>query len=141
MIGIYKITSPSKKVYIGQSVNIEKRVKSYKNINCKEQKKIYNSIKKYGFDKHIFEVVCECEVNELDVLERYYQDLYSVTSINGLNCILTSINNDKNYLKIQKRKAQKIINKEKKEIEKNKIKEYKNKSNQVRKIIDDIWKR
>lgn len=29
MIGIYKITSPSGKVYIGQSVNIKERFKSH----------------------------------------------------------------------------------------------------------------
>ena len=30
MIGIYKIVSPSGKVYIGQSTNIERRWKEYK---------------------------------------------------------------------------------------------------------------
>ena len=29
MIGIYKITSPTNRVYIGQSVNIKKRFRSY----------------------------------------------------------------------------------------------------------------
>jgi predicted GIY-YIG superfamily endonuclease len=29
-IGIYKITSPSNKIYIGQSINIERRIKQYK---------------------------------------------------------------------------------------------------------------
>ena len=48
MIGIYKITSPNNKVYIGQSVDIEKRLKRYKNLNCKKQSKIYNSLNKYG---------------------------------------------------------------------------------------------
>jgi hypothetical protein len=50
MIGIYKITSPSKKVYIGQSVNIEKRKYFYEIGNCKKQIKLYNSIKKYGLN-------------------------------------------------------------------------------------------
>ena len=35
MIGIYKITSPTKRIYIGQSINIEKRFKSYEKLNCK----------------------------------------------------------------------------------------------------------
>lgn len=30
MIGIYKITSPSNRIYIGQSIDIEARWKSYK---------------------------------------------------------------------------------------------------------------
>ena len=37
-IGIYKITSPSNKIYIGQSINIERRFKEYKTLkNCKFQ--------------------------------------------------------------------------------------------------------
>ena len=48
MIGIYKITSPTKKIYIGQSINIEYRIESYKKlIRCKKQIKLYNSLKKY----------------------------------------------------------------------------------------------
>ena len=31
MIGIYKLTSPSNKVYIGQSLNIKNRLSKYKN--------------------------------------------------------------------------------------------------------------
>ena len=52
MIGIYKITSPTNKIYIGQSINIEKRFLNYNSINCKKQIRLYNSFKKYGFDKH-----------------------------------------------------------------------------------------
>lgn len=89
MIGIYKITSPSKKVYVGQSINIEKRFTHYKRLRCKSQLKIYRSLLKYGIDKHKFEVICECEVHELNEKERYYQDLYCVLGKGGLNCILT----------------------------------------------------
>lgn len=35
MIGIYKITSPSTRIYIGQSLNLESRVKNYEKLNCK----------------------------------------------------------------------------------------------------------
>lgn len=91
MIGIYKITSPSNKVYIGQSVKIEKRLIKYKNLFCKSQPKIYNSIKKYGWDKHKFEVICECDIYELNDKERYYQDLYNCIQ-NGMNCTLTMQN-------------------------------------------------
>lgn len=88
MTGIYKITNPSKKVYIGQSVNIEKRFISYKKLRCKAQIALYRSLVKYGVENHVFEILCECEVSELNKKERYYQDLYSVLD-NGLNCILT----------------------------------------------------
>jgi len=36
-IGIYKITSPKGKTYIGQSINIEKRFKEHKNSINKKQ--------------------------------------------------------------------------------------------------------
>ena len=57
MIGIYKITSPSGKVYIGQSRNIKNRKWRYKRLDCKSQVKLYSSFKKYGFDKHKFEII------------------------------------------------------------------------------------
>ena len=89
MIGIYKITSPTNKIYIGQSVNIEKRFKTYELLQCKGQPIIYNSFLKYGFDKHKFEVLCECDITELNDKERYYQDIFNAIGKNGLNCRLT----------------------------------------------------
>lgn len=90
MIGIYKITSPSGRVYIGQSINIEKRFKDYKSFkNCKSQHKLYRSFLKYGVLSHTFEFIHECSVDELNNLERYYQEIYNVIET-GLNCLLTS---------------------------------------------------
>jgi len=57
MIGIYKITSPSKKIYIGQSVDIERRFKWHKKHTIKTNGKLSNSFKKYGADNHVFEIV------------------------------------------------------------------------------------
>lgn len=95
MIGIYKITSPTKKVYIGQSIDIIKRFSIYKNLHCKNQKALYNSFLKYGVDNHNFEVICECDINELNEKERYFQDAYCVLSKGGLNCKLTSASDRK----------------------------------------------
>ena len=86
MIGIYKITSPSKKIYIGQSVNIEKRWKMYSYLYCKHQQKLYNSFIKYGVNKHKFEIVQLCEIEQLNELEKYYVDLFQTfNSKYGLN--------------------------------------------------------
>jgi group I intron endonuclease len=93
MIGIYKITSPSKKTYIGQSINIQKRLKDYTNLQCKGQRAIYSSLLKYGVDKHKFEIVCECEISELNEKERYYQEFYNSFGKNGLNLTLTETKN------------------------------------------------
>lgn len=46
--GIYKLTSPSGKCYIGQSVQLEIRHRRYKNLECDRQPKLYNAILKYG---------------------------------------------------------------------------------------------
>jgi len=89
MIGIYKITNPKGRVYIGQSVNIEKRKVNYGRLqNCKTQTKLYRSLVKYGFSEHIFEIVEQCIIEELNTRERYWQDFYNVLE-EGLNCRLT----------------------------------------------------
>jgi len=87
MVGIYKITNPKGRIYIGQSIKIETRWKSYKKMHCTQQPKIYNSLKKYGPQNHTFEVIEECEPSELDNREVFYKIKYdSVTE--GLNCEL-----------------------------------------------------
>lgn len=76
-IGIYKITSPSGKVYIGQSWDIEKRWGAYRSLWCKGQRKLYNSFVKYGVENHEFEIINEFEeslCNQL-ILD-YHEDLY-----------------------------------------------------------------
>jgi group I intron endonuclease len=90
MIGIYKITSPSGKVYIGQSVDINKRIKTYKRLQCKSQVILYKSFLKHDVNNHIFEIIEECVVDLLNERERYWQDYYDVLGKNGLNCHLTS---------------------------------------------------
>lgn len=92
MIGIYKITNPKGKIYIGQSVDIDKRISYYKSISCKTQPKLFRSIKKYGFENHSFDILLECKKEELNSLERYYQELYNVVN-NGLNCCYVSAEN------------------------------------------------
>jgi len=88
IIGIYKVTSPSGKVYIGQSVNIKRRFNEYLNLfNCKQQTKLYNSLKKYGPENHIFEIVEECSLDQLDEKEVYLGKKFDVLK-NGLNCRL-----------------------------------------------------
>ena len=89
--GIYKITSPSGKIYIGQSIDIENRFIYYKYLKCKSQTKIYNSLLKYGYDNHIFEIIDICDVNSLNTKERYYQDSFNCVE-SGLNCSYTKTN-------------------------------------------------
>ena len=122
MIGIYKITSPTNKIYIGQSINIERRFRTYKSMSkgTKTSVKLYRSFLKYGVINHAFEAICECEINELNDKERYYQELFNCVK-NGLNCILTNATgkrkitqpiSDKQKLQISKVHKGKVLSEE-----------------------------
>ncbi|HBF43988.1 MAG TPA: hypothetical protein DDW42_10265 [Desulfobacteraceae bacterium] len=79
-IGIYKITAPSGKIYIGQSWNVHKRKLYYKAVKCAKQAHLFHSFQKYGFEKHIFEIIhCfDKHVTQemMDFAEQYYMDHY-----------------------------------------------------------------
>lgn len=93
MIGIYKITSPTNRVYIGSSINIEKRKDKYRRLGCKKQTRLYNSLIKYGWENHIFEILEECSNVELLKRELFYGTLFNVLDKTiGLNCKLPKIN-------------------------------------------------
>lgn len=104
MVGIYKITSPSGKIYIGQSVNIEKRIQEYKKRLGERQPKLNRSFLKYGFEEHKIETICECLISELNEKERYYQDLFSCVGKSGLNCVLTKSSDRSGYVSEETRK-------------------------------------
>ena len=92
MIGIYKITSPTNKIYIGQSSNIENRKNFYKREYCKAQIKLHNSIQKYGWKNHKFELIEECSLEQLNEKEIYWGKYYDVLGENGLNLKLGNAN-------------------------------------------------
>lgn len=86
---IYKITSPSNKVYIGQSWSWIKRKSVYRRLACKSQTHLYNSLVKYGFENHSFEILEELPESilqeELDKLEIYYWQEYINNGYEMLN--------------------------------------------------------
>lgn len=71
---IYKITNPKGKVYIGQTIKFENRMSTYAGGRCKNQKKLYGSIQKYGWENHLVEVVCSgpFTLEGLNQLEIHY---------------------------------------------------------------------
>ena len=94
MIGIYKITNKTNnKVYIGQSINIEKRWGEHKrnafNSNTHTYRyPLYVAIRKYGLNNFIFEVVEECSIEILTTREQYWIDYYnSLDSNYGYNLV------------------------------------------------------
>jgi group I intron endonuclease len=111
MIGIYKITSPSGKIYIGQTTNFSKRKSYYKNGAKPYQVRIYNSLEKYGYDAHTIEFIEECLVENLNERERYWQDFYDVIAENGLNCRLTATNDKSGFLSESSKNKLSIVKK------------------------------
>lgn len=92
MVGIYKITSPTGKVYVGQSTKIEQRFQYYEKLNCTQQVKLLRSLQKYTPEKHIFEIIEECKSTELNEKERSWQEYYNVLdSKAGLNLRYTKV--------------------------------------------------
>jgi group I intron endonuclease len=90
MTGIYKIESPTGRVYIGQSFDIKKRWRLYGIPSVvKGQPLISRSIEKYGLSSHRFSVVHELPPDvDKDVLteyERIYMDAHREAGCEMLN--------------------------------------------------------
>ena len=83
--GIYKITSPSGKIYIGRSYRIKERWRSYKRMDCKDQNKLFSSFAKYGTDNHNFEIIHQLP-NDVtkDIIENYESLYYKFYNDNNL---------------------------------------------------------
>lgn len=94
MVGIYKITNPKGESYIGLSRKIEGRWKSYQNLQFQNKNtKLRNSMERYGYENHTFEVIEEIELKKntyskntamLRKRERYWIKELD-TFYNGLN--------------------------------------------------------
>ena len=84
MIGIYKITNPQGKIYIGQAVDIKRRKQVYEGIysSLKGQPKIYNSLKKYWWINHNYEIIEECSLELLSEKETHWKQYY-LNQFNG----------------------------------------------------------
>jgi group I intron endonuclease len=105
---IHKRISSTNKVYIGTTFSTVDRFRSYKNLKCVEQRRLYNSFVKHGVDKHIFEIICECSANDRYAKEGYYGALYDALGDNGLNC---SLPKNENYITVTDETRKKIADK------------------------------
>lgn len=85
--GIYKITSPTGRIYIGQSTHIYRRWNyNYKRCDCKTQPILFNSLLRYGYEKHVFEIIETCSESELTELEiKYIKHFNTFDSDHGMN--------------------------------------------------------
>jgi len=96
MIGtIYKLTSPSGKSYIGQTIDQRRRKSNFYNINCYYSgHRLDNAIKKYGVDSFTYEILIQIIEDsrdilrdKLDELEKYYIEKFDSYN-NGYNMTL-----------------------------------------------------
>lgn len=86
---LYKLTSPSGKVYIGISIDVKKRWGEHKSAaNCGVQGALYNAIRKYGWDKFVCEVVEEASFEEIKFKEIETIRLLNTLAPNGYNLTL-----------------------------------------------------
>jgi group I intron endonuclease len=83
---IYKLTSPSGKIYIGQTIQpINRRWNDYRTCKCKDQPKLFHAIKKYGFSNFSASVIEICDPSILNDRETHWITHYN--SVNeGYNC-------------------------------------------------------
>ena len=85
--GIYQVISPSGRIYIGQSTDIERRFAGYQRYSgCCKQRRLYNSLKKYGASTHSYRVIEICPSESLNERERYWQEHHDSLGKQGLNC-------------------------------------------------------
>lgn len=117
---IYKITSPSNKIYIGQTRNLKKRKSCYKNIKCTGQPKLHASLQKYGWENHMFNIlhelpddISQCILNTYEIIYMtIYKEFFTLLNIkeggsNGKHSIETkNIIRDK---KLNKKQTEETI--------------------------------
>lgn len=100
-IGIYKITNLlNGKIYIGQSIHIEKRWKEH----CQNSSKslIGQAIQKYGKENFSFQILEECNENQLLEKESKYILQYDSLVPKGYNIVLQSQSQNHSFQKYSK---------------------------------------
>ena len=101
--GIYKAQNKiNELIYIGQSINIEKRWNSHKNSYLNGTSKFYKAIQEYGWDNFEWSIIEECPKEKLEEREKYWMNYYNSIN-NGYNTIYGSPFLNNNFKKINSR--------------------------------------
>ena len=110
---IYKLTSPDKKSYIGQTIKtFEKRMSSHKWASSKLDKLdgcryLNNAIRLHGWDNFTKEIIHECDEELLDAKEKECIEHYNTLAPNGYNLMIGG-NSNKHYSEETKQKMREI---------------------------------
>jgi len=115
---IYMITSPSGRLYVGSSIDIDRRFGYYKNSLAKSQIKLCRSFKKYGFNNHLFEIIWAGPIEDMYKYETMIGWGFNVLEPENLNCLLPKLGDtysnyaDETKLKMSNSAKGKVISKE-----------------------------
>lgn len=107
---IYKITSPSAKVYIGKTYDLRKRINCHKHASKKDGTNIilHNSIKKYGWENHLLEILEEVDdatLNEREIFWIRQLKTYCYENPFGLNMTVGGDGQRSTWMHDTKRRA------------------------------------
>lgn len=89
MCGIYKITNLiNGKIYIGKSIDIQRRFRSHINESLDENKPSYHhtihrAMRKYGSDNFSFDILEECAEDKLNEREMYWISFFDCCVLDG----------------------------------------------------------
>jgi len=96
IIGVYKITNLiNNKCYIGSSINVKGRICAHKNdlkTNKHHSIKLQRAYDKYGIENFKYEIIEECEIENIIIREQYYIDFLDCCK-NGYNVLPNAGNN------------------------------------------------
>lgn len=86
---IYKITNPNKMIYVGKTYNVKNRISDYRCRRYRSKKSIIiDSIIKYGWNNHSFEIIEEVAdelMNEREIFWIKELNTYAYENVNGMN--------------------------------------------------------
>ncbi len=86
---IYKITSPTNKIYIGKTYCVKQRLSDYRYLRGRNKKSIIlDSILKYGLSNHVFEIIEEISDDLMNEREIYWINelkTYAYENEGGMN--------------------------------------------------------
>jgi len=82
--GIYKITNPEGKIYIGKSIDIISRIRNHFNYGKHRVDRLATSFSSFGLENHDFEIIFQCRKEELFFYEWYFIEKYNSLD-KGLN--------------------------------------------------------
>lgn len=121
MVGIYKITNKiNGKVYIGQSIDIERRWETHRKRNSIDDSFLYRAIRKHGLENFKFEIIEECLQIELNDKEKFWIRHYNSWGKAGYN--LTQGGEHRAFVRLNHTILEEITNMlEKNEITQNEI--------------------